>query len=70
MRDCSTVNKGSARVFCEAQITEAVVLACNCLVDSIEAMGSAFSSLYSIDDATCYYGHSSRIHEPDRTIGV
>jgi hypothetical protein len=61
------LNKSSARVFHETQMTEAVVLACNWLVDSKQwdqhVRRSCAATMQSV-----LYGHASRIHEPDRTF--
>ena len=61
------LNKGSARVFCEAQMAESVVLACNWLVDS-KQWDRHFSYCTASTMQSVIYGHASRIHEPGRTL--
>jgi hypothetical protein len=61
------LNKGSSRVFYEAQMTEAVVLACNWLVDS-KQWDRHFRRCTAWTMQSVLYGHASRIHESDRTI--
>jgi len=61
------LNKGAARVFYEAQMTEAVVLAYNWLVDS-KQWDKHFRRCTASTMQSVLYGHASRTHEPDRTV--
>ncbi|KAF8505426.1 cytochrome P450 [Russula emetica] len=60
------LNKGSVRVFHEAQMTEAIVQARNLLVDS-KQWDRHFRRCAAWTMQSVLYGHASRIHEPDLT---